>query len=337
MIKKKFVLSIDGGGIKGIIPISALVQLEKITGKPARETFSFVAGTSTGAIIASSIAAGIPAQRLLESYVALATQLFDSNLFTGIKRFFWGYKYSTQKLYDLMALQLGDAATWQINDSPIDLLISAKRIKDGMPWYFVKDNPKNSKRTGRLPLLDCVTASAAAPTVFYPWTIPEDLASLQGHSPVGTLTDGGVGVAGNPAYQACVEAFYYNDYDPAHSVLVSLGTGHFQKDAMPTWLMSWLSWVLSELLNSTGEQQTEIVQRHFPKTPFYRLDPDFKLLDPSITDQIELDDVKEVERLVRYGKQFASQIDWEKILKTGETQFKITQKNTMWKQYKWPK
>ena len=46
---RRFLLSIDSGGLRGIIPAVALVKLEKTTGKLTRDTFSFVAGTSTGA------------------------------------------------------------------------------------------------------------------------------------------------------------------------------------------------------------------------------------------------------------------------------------------------
>ncbi len=66
---RRYLLSIDGGGLRGILPASALVQLERQTGRPARETFSFAAGTSTGAIIAAGIAAGIPAERILDLYL----------------------------------------------------------------------------------------------------------------------------------------------------------------------------------------------------------------------------------------------------------------------------
>ena len=63
---REYLLSVDGGGIRGIIPAVALAKLEATTRRPARETFSFVAGTSTGAIIAAAIAAGIPASRIVE-------------------------------------------------------------------------------------------------------------------------------------------------------------------------------------------------------------------------------------------------------------------------------
>ena len=46
---QRYLLSIDSGGIRGIIPAIALVKLEKMTGKLTRDIFSFVAGTSTGA------------------------------------------------------------------------------------------------------------------------------------------------------------------------------------------------------------------------------------------------------------------------------------------------
>jgi Patatin-like phospholipase len=57
---RQYLLSIDGGGIRGIIPAIALAKLEDTTGKLTRDTFSFVAGTSTGAIIAAGVAAGVP-------------------------------------------------------------------------------------------------------------------------------------------------------------------------------------------------------------------------------------------------------------------------------------
>ena len=54
---KKMLLSCDGGGIRGLIAVRCLEKLEKIEGKPCREIFHFMAGTSTGAIIVAKIAA----------------------------------------------------------------------------------------------------------------------------------------------------------------------------------------------------------------------------------------------------------------------------------------
>ena len=323
----RYLLSIDSGGIRGIIPTIALMKLEKTTGKLTRDVFSFVAGTSTGAILAAAIAAGIPATRILDFYTNRTRDIFTQNPLKWIKLILFGSMYSTQKLHDLIAEALGPAQAWTLNDSPINVLVTAKRISDGMPWYFVRDNPKNSGCTGRLGLVDCITASAAAPTYFQPWTISEIETPAQ-CEPVGTLVDGAVGVTGNPVYQACIEAFEYTpDFNPAETITISLGTGKFKHRKEPTWIGGWLEWILAELLESPGEQQTEFTWRHFPEMTFYRIDTELK-------EDFGLDDSRDIGRLVEYGEKLASTIDWEAILAGADTQFRINGSNTLWGQYK---
>ncbi len=311
---KRYLLSIDSGGIRGIIPAVALVKLENTTGKLTRDIFSFVAGTSTGALIAAAVAAGVPATRILDIYLNRTREVFPRYPWNLLKRIVTGAMYSTQKLHDVMAEEMGTAREWVLNDSPIDLLLTAKRISDGMPWYFVRDNPKNSGCTGRLGIVDCATASAAAPTYFQPWTI----STLQPPCErVGTLVDGGVGVTGNPVYQACVEAFYYTpDYEPEDTLTVSLGTGFFKHRKEPHWIGAWLTWILKELLESPGEQQTEITHRHFSQMIFYRIDTE-------LMEDIEMDDTRKIEQLREYGEELAQTIDWQAILTGAETQFRM--------------
>lgn len=324
---QRYLLSIDSGGIRGIIPTIALIKLERMTGKLTRDIFSFVAGTSTGAIIAAAIAAGVPATRILELYTHRAKEIFNPSLLKYLKMIFFGYRYSTQKLHDLIAEAVDPARTWTLNDSPIDILLTAKRISDGMPWYFVRDHPANSRCTGRLGLVDCTTASAAAPTYFEPWTIAEE-STPDFCEPVGALVDGATGVTGNPVYQACLEAFEYtSDYRPEETITVSLGTGKFKNRKEPRWIGGWLEWVLAELLESPGEQQTEFARRHFPQMTFYRIDTELK-------ENIGLDDCRDIERLLEYGERLAETMDWEAILAGREMQFRIGNTNTLWEQYK---
>ncbi len=324
-VSRRNILSIDGGGIRGIIPICALAELEK-RGKRSGEVFSFVAGTSTGAIIAAAIAAGVPAEDILTSYRNLAGHVFAKDLLTIPRRVVRGHMYSTVKLRDAVATQLGAKSTWKLNDSGMGLLISAKGLADGHAWYFVRDNPRNAGKIGHLRLVDCVTGSAAAPTFFEPWSIPD---------PVGAVVDGGVGVTGNPVYQACVEAFIYSDgYTPDATRVVSLGTGRFPPKARPKWLWQWLQWVLGELMQSPGEQQTALVQRHYPSVEHYRIDPDMtnRLRGPKI--DISLDDVGSISELERIGRAFAQTIEWEGILNGTTKQFRIGPDNTDPDQYK---
>ena len=316
---EKFILSLDGGGVRGIIQLLALEKLEKTTNRLTRDIFSFVGGTSVGAIITTGIVAGLKASEIFDLFKKNSEKLFKTNIFSPFKRLFLGYLYSSNKLHNLLRQNLGEKAAWNLNNSPIDLMITAKRLKDGKPFYFVKDNKFNTCKCGNLRLIDCATASAAAPTYFSPWQIKH----------LGKMVDGGVGVTGNPVYQACVEAFYYsNSYQVDKTTIVSLGTGRYPERGSPGWLFSWLEWVLYELLSSPGEEQTELVQRHFSRATFYRL-------DPQLTTDIHLDDFRKIDVLIELGKKFVKDIDWENILAGKDTIFKIQPNKTSWYKYKW--
>ena len=313
------ILTIDGGGVRGIIPAVLLAELERATGRPTRETFDMAAGTSTGAVLAAGIAAGIPAADLVRIYAERAGQVFRSlPIISGIRRVITGTLYDTGTLHELIREELGaEARDWTLNDAPIDLLVTAKRVSDGMPWYFVRDNPANSCRAGGFRLSHVVTASAAAPTYFRPWRIV----------PIGELIDGGIGVAGNPVYQACVEAFEYTtSYQPADTLVVSLGTGKLLRREQPRWLWPWVGWLLSELLRSPAEQQTELVHRHYPATPFYRLDTE-------LTSEIGLDAADRIGELKAYGERLAAGVDWPAILDGRDEHYRVTSATTLPREY----
>jgi predicted acylesterase/phospholipase RssA len=313
------ILSIDGGGIRGIIPAVLLAALERQTGRLTRETFDFVAGTSTGAVLAAGIAAGIPAAELARLYERRSADVFRRvPLVSTLRRVLTGSVYDTATLHRVIREELGEAARdWRLNDAPIDLLITAKRLSDGMPWYFVRDNPANSCRAGDYKLADAATASAAAPTYLPPWPIRG----------IGELIDGGTGVAGNPVYQACVEAFEYTDsYAPAETLVVSLGTGRLLRRDRPTWIWSWLGWLLSELLRSPAEQQTELVHRHYRDAPFYRLDLELER-------EIGLDAVGRIGELRVLGERLAAEVDWPAILDGSDERFLVTDASTLPREY----
>jgi predicted acylesterase/phospholipase RssA len=311
-------LSIDGGGVKGIIPAIVLARLERVTGRPTRETFDFIAGTSSGALTAAALAAGIPAERVVALYADRSAEVVRKiPILSTTLRILTGSMYDTARLREVIADELGDAASWTLNDAPVDILITAKRLEDGMPWYFVRDNPANSCRAGEFPLVDVVTASAAAPTYFPPYDIPG----------VGRLIDGGVGVTGNPVYQGCVEAFEYTDrYRPAETLVVSLGTGQSLRRPRPTWIWPWLHWLLSELLRSPAEQQTELVHRHYPEAPFYRV-------DVRLDRDVSLDDTAAVPWLRAWGERLAATLDWGAILAGRDLAHRVTAASTLPREY----
>jgi uncharacterized protein len=309
-MSRKFLLSIDGGGIRGIIPALALLKLEQTTQRPARETFSFVAGTSTGALLAAAVAAGIPAGRIVDIYRQRGKDIFrPGKPWCNLRRYAAGHKYSAANLNRVLREEFGPAAEWTLNDAGGDVLLTAKGLADGKPWYFVKDNSVNAGTTGKLRLVDCATASAAAPTYFDPWTMA---------APVnGKVVDGGVGVTGNPVYQACVEAFCYSQgYRPEETTIISFGTGRSIRKADPRFITQWLNWVLDAMLHSPAEQQTEIVARHYPGARFYRLEPE-------LPKDIDMDDIGRIRELEEAGARFAEKVDWAAMLAGYETPFLV--------------
>lgn len=314
MSRKRRILSIDGGGIRGLIPAVLLQALEAATGKPARESFDFVAGTSTGAILAGGVAAGFSGEQLASLYRRRGPELFRQVPVLGLlKRIVTGQLYDVARLRGMIAEELGDRAGWRINDIPTDIMVTAKGLDDGHQWYFVKDRPEaNRSRTGDYLLVDCLTASAAAPTYFAPWPIEG----------IGLLVDGGTGVAGNPVYQACVEAFEYTGaYRPEDTLVVSLGTGRFLERRRPSWLWPWIQWVLSELLRSPGEQQTELVERHYPAARFYRI-------DVRLPEDIPLDATgAQLDELEGIARNLAEIVDWKTILAGADSEFAVTPRN----------
>jgi len=309
---KRVILSFDGGGIRGIIPALAIQKLEQDLGAATRDLVGFVAGTSTGALLASAIAVGFPATRMVDVYRSRLEQIFKPGKpWNDIRRYTNGYKYNIDNLRVVLkdVLEKGLAVPRTMNDSPIGILLTAKAVSDGKQWYFTKDHASNSGLTGMLSMVECACASAAAPTYFNPVEfVAPPIADK--------LVDGGTGVAGNPVYEACVEAFEFDNYRPEDTIVISFGTGRFIQKQDPRTITAWLSWTLDVLLNSPEEQQSELVARHYPEATFYRL-------DPNLPHQIPMDDISKISELDAIGRIFSTRIDWKAMLNGDDTEFRV--------------
>lgn len=312
------ILSIDGGGVRGIIPLACLVKLEAREGRPCREIFDMLAGTSTGAVIAAGLALGISARGLLSLYRNLARHAFQRLPWWKVLLNLGNHRYSNAFI-DHTLREMG--ADRPLNSLPVDVFITAKNTATGRTDFFVKDGPGNARLWGRLSLRDAVLASIAAPTYF-----PAHRVELEGK--VYTWVDGGVGVAGNPCYQVAVEALHYSagKYPPGQTQLLSFGTGRLPNPIDPgrATALGWARWTLAELLEDTAEWQTFITRREYALTGRldfrrYQLDltpgvlarlgiplpPDF---DPA---DLGLDAVWAVDLLERIGWAFAEAIDFD--------------------------
>jgi patatin-like phospholipase/acyl hydrolase len=297
------VLSIRGGGIRGIIPCCCLVKLESQLGGLTREHIDYCAGTSTGALLTAAVAAGIPASQLLTIYTERSKEIFTP---TGIaadgKRIIRGFMYDPKNLYDVLVSVFGAAASWTLNDCPIGVMISATAM-DGHNWFFAKDNPKNDQTTGGVKLVDAAVASACAPTYFDHWPI----AGIQGQTQTLNFFDGGAGGTANPAYQACVEAFEYDNFAPADTKVTALGTGFFPApNDPPKGLVGTIGWVTSTLVDSSEDWVDAAVDRQWPGI--------MQAFNPKLPSDIDEADLSAIPTLVEIGQKVAADMDWKQIL-----------------------
>jgi len=217
------VLTIDGGGIRGLIPALVLAEVEQRTGRRIADMVDLIAGTSTGGILACALARpdadGRPrfsAEELADLYVAEGPRIFHRGL---LKRVFsvggWvDERYEDDGLNGTLEHYLGDA--W-LSDALVDVMVTAYDIHDRFAFFFRSARARTDPEYD-FTLVDAARATSAAPTYFEP-AQSTDRAGARTYP----LIDGGV-YAVNPAmcaYADVVRAGRAGDL----AVMLSLGTG----------------------------------------------------------------------------------------------------------------
>jgi predicted acylesterase/phospholipase RssA len=263
-------LSIDGGGLCGLIPAQALItieqQLDQLTGdpQPLCNRFDLIGGTSTGAILAAGLALGMKAVELRDFYVKFGPDIFDKVI---LPEQFW-HKYPSAPIEKHLKDVLGEATT--LGDSRLRtmVLLVAKNATLGNDWFFT-NNPRSKffANNAKIPLWHIVRASSAAPTYFPPhaFAIPDD----SGNTRTYEFIDGGVSSYNNPSLQVFLEATIpeYGIGWPMgvdNLLLISLGTGFSPVTIEPGKaahynLLDWAQYVLKELMNEANLQQNVLM------------------------------------------------------------------------------
>lgn len=210
------VLSIDGGGIRGILPARVLVELEEITGRRIAELFDLIAGTATGGVLALGLTApderGNPRSRardLLQLYLASGTELFPDPDPTHRLRHAYGLRPAKHPAVRPLADRFGETP---LGDALVDVIVPAFDLKSAEPLLLRSDEFEAGLGP---PMRDIALATSTMPTHFPPVAVE---LGARGWA----LTYGGV-VAANPAPFAYAEALARGAREDL--VLVSLGTG----------------------------------------------------------------------------------------------------------------
>jgi uncharacterized protein len=217
------VLSIDGGGIRGVIPATVLAEIENRTQSRIAELFDLIAGTSTGGILAlglvkpSSDDATRPdfaASELAELYEKEGTRIFARSPWHQVLALdnLLDEKYDAKGIESVLVDYFGDVL---LSDALTETLVTSYELETREPWFFARHKARSTPDSD-FSMRFVARATSAAPTYFE----PEELKVTTAH---GALVDGGV-YANNPAMCAYVETKkLHPDVDDV--LVVSLGTG----------------------------------------------------------------------------------------------------------------
>jgi uncharacterized protein len=240
----KRLLALDGGGIRGVFSLEILVRIEahlrKMLNQPnlvLADYFDYMAGTSTGAIIATCLSWGMSVAQVQELYITRAVEMFRP---APMYRRFWN-RFEAEAITRMFQVVFSED-----DKGEVPALLSTKKLRTlltlvmrnyttGSPWPVSNNpaakfnDPSRANSNLKLPVWQLVRASTAAPVYFPPETI-----DLGGKKQV--FVDGGITPYNNPALLLFSMATLpcYNLNWPTgvdKMLLVSVGTGRVRTGA----------------------------------------------------------------------------------------------------------
>jgi uncharacterized protein len=203
------ILSIDGGGIKGVFPASFLATIEEELPQPIGEYFDLIVGTSTGGIIAIGLGLGFSASELLDFYLKLGPDVFAGNRILKFFRWFGIAKYNPQLLEEKLVKKFGDR---KIGESKTRLVIPSMNLTTLDVHIYKTSHHERLMKDYRRPVVEAAMATAAAPTFFPSYKSAQGIPFI----------DGGLW-ANNPMAVAAVEALTILGWEAKEVRMLSIG------------------------------------------------------------------------------------------------------------------
>jgi patatin-like phospholipase/acyl hydrolase len=268
------VLSLDGGGIRGLITAVWLQRLETRLGKPLHEFFDLLAGTSTGSILACAVSAGIKTDEVVDLYQQRGAAIFPgsaSRLANRLKRTFSeglsAPKYDGRPLEEQLQRVFAER---RFGSLKVRTLVTSYNTLTRDALIF-----KSWKSAHRdLAVWELCRASAAAPSYFAAHVLRVGSADYP-------LIDGGV-VANNPTACAIAEACRIQTDQPEAAripldsfVVASFGTGAstrpIEAEEAKTWgALEWATPIVDVLFDGAADATDYIAQQLLPTTRYFR-------------------------------------------------------------------
>ena len=294
----KTIISVDGGGIKGIVAITILQAIQKKLPKPIHEYIDCFAGTSTGGLIAAGLTVpgedGKPkftTDDVVEIYQTLGPDVFDRSFWHKVKTL-WGLigpKFPLNGLQKVSEEKFGDVA---LKECLTHVVIATYDLVTRSPVVFDSTNPKLNE----VSVIDTCMGTASVPTMF---------PSVE--SGKYNLIDGGI-FAVSPAL--CALSVCQEKYPEESFMVISIGNGDYNEslphDKTAGWgLLQWGQTAVGVILDGIGDgvdQQAKIFTES-NKGVYHRLQ--FKIPEElSAMDNPDVDNVNGLrEKTLEYIKE----------------------------------
>jgi len=273
----KRILALDGGGIRGVFTLQILAKIEELFRAEQKnpnlvlgDVFDLIAGTSTGAIVATFLKWGLPVRKIEQLYIQQSPIMFAKSRWRDKLK----YKFSPEAIAQFFRTQFaeedGTSALLGTQKLRQVLLVVTRNGKTGGAWP-VTNNPKaifNDRSRDdcnlNLPLWQLLRASTAAPT-FFP---PEEI--KLGKGPSNLFMDGGMTPYNNPALIAVLTATlpcYQISWPATREELhvISVGTGLARarmpgKAALDMNLLDHIKYIAPALIGSIAWEQDYILR-----------------------------------------------------------------------------
>lgn len=261
------VLSIDGGGLKGIFAAAVLAAFEEALGHPLLDHFDLITGTSTGGIIALGLGAGLSPRELVEFYVDEGPKIFR-----GATSWRTGARHVVRSKYDNVELERalrGVFGERQLGDSCKRLVIPSFNLDAGEVYIFKTAHHGDLRRDYQVPMWQVAMATSAAPTYLPSFVLPQGRVHL---------VDGGVW-ANNPVVVGITESTSMLGTPLERVRVLSLGTSsevsHRKERLERGGVLQWArgSAVLDVLLRGQSAGAHGMAQHLVGKEDVLRIDP----------------------------------------------------------------
>ncbi|XP_063783366.1 calcium-independent phospholipase A2-gamma [Pseudophryne corroboree] len=268
------VLTIDGGGTRGIVALQTLRKIEELTGKPIHQLFDYICGVSTGAILAFMLGLfHIPLDECEEIYRKIGSDVFKQNVIVGTMKMGWSHAYYDSEMWEKMLKErMGSDLLIETSRNPLCPKVAAVStiVNRGIPLKaFVFRNynhipgVKSHYMGGcQYNLWQAIRASSAAPGYFQEYVLGNDL-----HQ------DGGL-LINNPCALALHECKSLWPDVPLQCV-ISLGTGRYEGAGKSTATHTSLKDKLNNVISSATdtEEVHKMLDALLPPDTYFRFNP----------------------------------------------------------------